>query len=68
MISGAPWYVSNETLHEDLKIPQIQDIISLTYINTKTEHQCMKIVLSRRPIHPNLRRKKTEENLARRHS
>jgi hypothetical protein len=27
MISGAPWYVSNQTLHEDLKIPQIQDII-----------------------------------------
>jgi hypothetical protein len=27
MISGAPWYVSNQTLHEDLKIPLIQDII-----------------------------------------
>jgi hypothetical protein len=21
MISAAPWYVSNQTLHEDLKIP-----------------------------------------------
>jgi hypothetical protein len=27
MISGAPWYVSNQTLHEDLKIPLIQDVI-----------------------------------------
>jgi hypothetical protein len=27
MISGAPWYVSNQTLHEDLKIPFIQDMI-----------------------------------------
>jgi hypothetical protein len=27
MISGTPWYVSNPTLHEDLKIPLIQDMI-----------------------------------------
>jgi hypothetical protein len=27
MISGAPWYVSNQTLHEDLIIPLIQDMI-----------------------------------------
>jgi hypothetical protein len=27
MISGAPCYVSNQTLHEDLKIPFIQDMI-----------------------------------------
>jgi hypothetical protein len=27
MITRAPWYVSNQTLHEDLKIPLIQDII-----------------------------------------
>jgi hypothetical protein len=27
IISGAPWYVSNQTLHEDLKIPLIQDMI-----------------------------------------
>jgi hypothetical protein len=27
MISGAPWYFSNQTLHEDLKIPLIQDMI-----------------------------------------
>jgi hypothetical protein len=27
MITGAPRYVSNQTLHEDLKIPLIRDII-----------------------------------------
>jgi hypothetical protein len=27
MLSGAQWYVSNQTLHEDLKIPLIQDMI-----------------------------------------
>jgi hypothetical protein len=29
MISGAPWYVSNQTLHEDLKIPLIQDMSNI---------------------------------------
>jgi hypothetical protein len=46
MISGAPWYVSNQTPHEDLKIPLIQDMIKHN-INTKTVHQCMKINSSR---------------------
>jgi hypothetical protein len=27
MISGAPWYVSNQILQEGLKIPLIQDMI-----------------------------------------
>lgn len=27
MITDAPWYVSNQTLHEDLKIPYIKDVI-----------------------------------------
>jgi hypothetical protein len=29
MISGAPWYVSNQTLHEDFKIPLIQNVITV---------------------------------------
>jgi hypothetical protein len=53
MITGAPWYVSNQTLHEDLKIPLIQNIIKPNIYKYKD---------------PNLRRKKTEENLARRPS
>jgi hypothetical protein len=32
MIPGAPRYVSNQTLHEDLKTPLIQDMIK-SYIN-----------------------------------
>lgn len=27
MITDAPWYVSNQTLHEDLKIPYVKDVI-----------------------------------------
>jgi hypothetical protein len=27
IISGPPWYVSNQIIHEDLKIPLIQDMI-----------------------------------------
>jgi hypothetical protein len=27
MITNAPWYVSNQTLHDDLKIPFISDVI-----------------------------------------
>lgn len=27
MITNAPWYVSNQTLHEDLKIPYIREVI-----------------------------------------
>jgi hypothetical protein len=27
MITNAPWYVTNQTLHDDLKIPIIKDVI-----------------------------------------
>jgi hypothetical protein len=42
MITGAPWYVSNQTLHEDLKIPLIQDIIKSNinkYKDRPTAHE-----------------------------
>jgi stage III sporulation protein SpoIIIAA len=42
MTSGAPWYVSNQTLHEDLKIPQIRDIIKFNinkYKDRTTVHE-----------------------------
>lgn len=29
IIANAPWYISNQTLHEDLKIPFIKDVIGL---------------------------------------
>ncbi|PNF25684.1 hypothetical protein B7P43_G16139 [Cryptotermes secundus] len=41
MISGAPWYVSNQTLQEDFKIPSIQDEIKSNinrYKDRTTEH------------------------------
>jgi hypothetical protein len=43
MISGAPWYVSNRTLHEDLKIPFIQDMIKYNINKYK----------NRTPVHEN---------------
>ena len=42
MISGAPWYVSNKTLHDDFKIPSIQDVIKSTinrYKDRTREHE-----------------------------
>jgi hypothetical protein len=27
MITNAPWYVTNQTLHDDLKVPFIKDVI-----------------------------------------
>ena len=27
MITNAPWYVSNLTLHEDLKIPYVREVV-----------------------------------------
>ena len=31
MITNAPWYVSNSTLHEDLKIPYFKEVIFEKY-------------------------------------
>jgi hypothetical protein len=31
MMNDAPWYVTNLTLHDDLKIPYVQDVISDRY-------------------------------------
>jgi hypothetical protein len=42
MISGAPWYVSNQTLHEDIKIPLIQDMVKSNinkYKNRTSVHE-----------------------------
>jgi hypothetical protein len=42
MITGAPWYVPNQTPHEDIKIPLIQDIIKSninTYKDRTTAHE-----------------------------
>jgi hypothetical protein len=33
MITNAPWYVTNQTLHDDLKVPFIEDVIQEKSIN-----------------------------------
>jgi hypothetical protein len=41
-IAGAPWYVSNKTIHEDLNIPFIKDVIKQQanrYRNRNTGHE-----------------------------
>jgi hypothetical protein len=31
MITNAPWYVTNQTLHDDLKVPFVKDVIQKKY-------------------------------------
>ena len=41
MISSAPWYVSNQTLHNDFEIPYVTDVIRINannYKNRSTVH------------------------------
>jgi hypothetical protein len=33
MITNAPWYVTNQTLHDDLNVPFIKDVIQEKSIN-----------------------------------
>lgn len=48
IITNAPWYVTNQTLHEDLKIPYIRDEIA----KQSTKH-CSRLELHVNPIlHP----------------
>jgi hypothetical protein len=40
-MANAPWYVSNQTLHDDLKIPFIKDVIhsqATKYRSRNTDH------------------------------
>jgi len=41
MISSAPWYVSNETLHNDFEMPYVTEVIRINtnkYKNRSTVH------------------------------
>jgi len=41
MISSAPWYVSNQTLHSDFYIPCVTEVVRINankYKNRSTEH------------------------------
>jgi hypothetical protein len=37
MITNSPWYVTNQTLHDDLKVPFIKDVIQEKSINHHDE-------------------------------
>jgi hypothetical protein len=36
MIAGSPWYVTNQTLHDDLKVPFVKEVIKT---NSQKRHQ-----------------------------
>ena len=41
MISSAPWYVSNQTLHSDFEIQYVTEVVRINankYKNRSTEH------------------------------
>ena len=41
MISSVPWYVSNQTLHSDLEIQYVTEVVRINvnkYKNRSTEH------------------------------
>jgi len=41
MISSAPWYVSNQTLHNDFEIPYVKEVFRINtnkYKNRSTVH------------------------------
>jgi hypothetical protein len=42
MITNAPWYVTNTTLHEDLKVPLVKEVIigkSTRHLNKIVGHE-----------------------------
>jgi hypothetical protein len=62
-MTGAPWYVSNNTIHDDLNIPYITDEIKKKkrangYRTRFTDHENQLIDDLSNP-HPNARRLKT---------
>uniref|UniRef100_A0A0A9WT61 Putative RNA-directed DNA polymerase from transposon X-element n=1 Tax=Lygus hesperus TaxID=30085 RepID=A0A0A9WT61_LYGHE len=71
MITGAPWYVRNSTLHNDLGIPTVQEVIRSTYRrldHRMTDHE--NTLIARIPENPPpppsrrcLRRKRPQDSL-----
>jgi hypothetical protein len=35
MVTNAPWFITNQTLHDDLKVPFIKDVIQGKSINNQ---------------------------------
>jgi hypothetical protein len=58
LMAYAPWYVSNQTLHDDLKIPFIKDVIhsqATKYSNRNTNH-INELVTALTDVPPDIRR------------
>jgi len=60
MITNAPWYVSNLTLHENLKIPHVREVIFEKYAKRRRKLETHPNPL----LHGHWAAKKTEEDLA----
>jgi hypothetical protein len=43
MITNAPWYVTNQTLHDDLKVSIIKEVIQEKIINLTTNQETIVI-------------------------
>jgi hypothetical protein len=62
LMANAPWYVSNQTLHDDLKIPLIKDVIhsqATKYRNRNTNH-IYELVTALTDVPPVIRRLKRQ--------
>jgi hypothetical protein len=61
-MANAAWYVSNQTLHDDLKIPFIMDVIhsqAIKYRNRNTNH-INELVTALIDVPPDIRRLKRQ--------
>jgi hypothetical protein len=62
MITNALWYVTNQTLHDDLKVPFIKDAIQEKSINHHNKLET--IVIPYCSHYWNTKKKKAKETLA----
>ena len=62
---NAPWYVTNETIHRDLKIPTVKDEIhkSRSRYNTRVNYHHNPLVTQLRDTTDRIRRKKKKYHL-----
>jgi hypothetical protein len=62
MMTNIPWYVSNQTLHDDLKIPFIKDVINLqaTKYRNGTKNHTNELITALIDVPPVARRLKRQ--------
>jgi hypothetical protein len=61
-MTNAPWYVSNQTLHGDLKIPFIKDVIHLqaTKYRNRNKNHTNELITALTDVPPVARRLKRQ--------